>query len=248
MVHAHDSEPQRLSQIATIWSVVQRAHGSQSADARAAREQLIQRYGPAIRRYLLGALRDQDLADEAFQEFSLQLVEGRFQIADPERGRFRSLLKTILFRLVAGIHRKRQRDRLVGVDSEFDLPDEADNEAAFDDSWRNHFLTASWESLRKQQEATGRPFFSVLKLKVERPGATSAQLAEQLSADLSRPFSEAHFRVQLFRAREVFASRLFDEIIQSLDVADSAIVEEELAELQLLDYCRPAFDKWKTGV
>lgn len=241
----HEYSDQRLSQIATMWSVVQRAHGSTTSDARFAREQLINRYGSAIRRYLLAALRDVDLADETFQDFSLQLVEGRFQIADPERGRFRNFLKTILFRLVANVHRKRQRDRLVSHDQSHEAVDDAQDAAAFDDSWRNQLLAAAWESLRQQQLATGKPVYDILKARVENPDASAAELAQQISALISRPVTESHFRVQLHRAREAFSSRLLDEVVNSLNSDEITLVEGELAELRLLEYCRTAFDRWK---
>ena len=59
----------RLSGMETLWSVVQRAHGDDEEAVHAAREQLIHRYGNAVRKYLLGALRSENDANEVFQEF-----------------------------------------------------------------------------------------------------------------------------------------------------------------------------------
>lgn len=49
----------RLSRIDTMWSVVQRAHADQTMEVRRAQKQLLDRYGGAIRRYLVGSLRAQ---------------------------------------------------------------------------------------------------------------------------------------------------------------------------------------------
>ena len=56
--HAH------LSQITTLWSMVNEAHGLDAEAANAARQRLLRRYGGAVKRYLLGALRDPEAADE----------------------------------------------------------------------------------------------------------------------------------------------------------------------------------------
>ena len=99
---------QHLSWIATPWSLVGRAnHGSAEA-ANAARQQLLERYGGAVRRYLRAVLHDADAADEVFQEFALHLVHGDLRGANPERGRFRNFVKGTLFHLIAD-YRKQQR-------------------------------------------------------------------------------------------------------------------------------------------
>jgi len=99
----------RLSQIDTLWSAVRKAHGSSDIKARQVQEELVQRYGGAARGYLHAALRDEHAAEEVIQEFALKFLEGGFQSADPDRGRFRNFLKTILFRMVVDYHRRKKR-------------------------------------------------------------------------------------------------------------------------------------------
>src|SRR5262249_20126009 len=86
---------QRLSSISTYWSVVCQTRDGGGRAVAAARQQLPQRYGPAVRRYLLGALRDPDATDEVFQEFALRFLRGGLRGADPQRGRFRNFLKGV---------------------------------------------------------------------------------------------------------------------------------------------------------
>src|SRR5688500_14765658 len=91
---ADDALEQRLSRITTLWSVVGQAHGGATAGtASAARRVLMERYRGAAYRYLLGAVRSPDAADELFQEFALRFVRGDFRRADPDRGRFRDYVK-----------------------------------------------------------------------------------------------------------------------------------------------------------
>ena len=54
-----------LSRIETHWTAVVRAHrGPSGDDAARARGALLERYGGAVRRYLLASLRDVDAADD----------------------------------------------------------------------------------------------------------------------------------------------------------------------------------------
>ena len=109
MANNSQSSNSRLSRIETLWSVVRRAHLSEQESALSAQQQLLDLYGGAIRRYLLAAVRDAEIADELFQEFALKFVEGEFRAVDPSRGRFRAFVKTVLYRMVALHHRKKNR-------------------------------------------------------------------------------------------------------------------------------------------
>ncbi len=78
---------ERLEMISTRWTLLQRAHrDGDERGAAAARANLLENYGGAVRRYLLGALRDADAADELFQEFAYRFLHGDFRSASPERG------------------------------------------------------------------------------------------------------------------------------------------------------------------
>ena len=50
-------------------------------------------------------------------------------------------------------------------------------------------------------------------------------------------------RVILHRAREQFADLLVDEVQQSLDTTDVGRIREELTDLNLLAYCKPALER-----
>ena len=76
-----------LSRIQTLWSMVHRAHGDHTA-VQSAQQTLLDRYGGAVRRYALAALRDEDAADEVFQEFALKFVRRGFGQCRSGAGRF----------------------------------------------------------------------------------------------------------------------------------------------------------------
>ena len=102
-----DDDP-HLSQIQTLWSVVELAHGDNTA-MQSAQQKMLDRYGGAVRRYALAALRDEDAADEVFQEFALKFVRGDFRGADPGKGRFRAFVKTVVYRLIVDYQRRKKK-------------------------------------------------------------------------------------------------------------------------------------------
>src|SRR5262245_47846291 len=77
------SSQEHLSRISTLWGLIHQAHGSGVDAATAAQRQLMQRYCGAAYHYLLGAVRDEDVAMDLFQEFALRFVRGDFLRADP---------------------------------------------------------------------------------------------------------------------------------------------------------------------
>src|SRR5262245_60046473 len=92
--------PQPLINISTQWSLIFQAHHGQRDTAPEAQRQLLLRSCGAVYGYLLKALRDPDAAAEQSQEFALRFVRGDFKRADPQRGRFRDFLRTVLYHLI----------------------------------------------------------------------------------------------------------------------------------------------------
>jgi RNA polymerase sigma-70 factor (ECF subfamily) len=235
-----------LSEIVTLWSVVQRAHGDESTDAISAQQLLLNRYGGAIHRYLRAAVRDDNAADEIYQEFALRFVRGDFRNVDPQRGRFRSFLKTVLFRMVADHFRRAKRDAVVRPTPdipELGVTDAPQDNDEFTEAWREELLKRTWTTLAADEKQTGKPFFTLLQLKLNHPDLRSADLAERLTQDLGRSISTANLRVLLHRSRERFADLLLEEVVHSLADNSRDTLEDELIDLRLLEYCRPAIER-----
>jgi RNA polymerase sigma-70 factor (ECF subfamily) len=220
-----------------------RAHVGPAEAANAAYQELLQLYGGAVRRYLLGAVRDAEVAEELAQEFALRFVRGDFRRADPERGRFRDYLKTALIHLVTDHHRARHQwpQPLPTQGHEPAAPDVsgADSERQFLNSWREELLERTWQSLAEANP----PFHAVLLLRVENPELPSPQMAEQLTAKLGKAVNSAWVRKTLQRAHDKFADLLLEEVAQSLAEATPAVLRQELQELDLLRYCSSALER-----
>jgi RNA polymerase sigma-70 factor (ECF subfamily) len=240
---------ERLNQINTLWSVVRSAHDQTGESAMAARQALLSRYGGAIHRYLLGALRDEDAAGDLAQDFAYRFLHGDLRGADPARGRFRDFVKGVLFHMVADYHTRRKRTpaslSASPVEPGEDCSYAAEREEAYRTAWRDELMARAWQSLQTHEKEQGQPFHTYLRFKVDHPELRSADMAERLSATLGKELNAAAVRKTLERARDRYADLLLDEIAQSVDRPTHDRLEEELIDLELLEQCRPALERWR---
>lgn len=233
----------RIGTITTRWSLFDRAHGRDDEVAQTAKQELLERYGGAVRRYLRKVMGDPDAADDVFQEFALRLVRGDLRGATPDRGRFRHYVKGTLFHLISD-HRRYER-RWPRPLPEGSLPagsDAKDEESDrhFLESWRDELLAHAWSALADADGKSGQCCYDVLRFRALHPQTRSGEMAEELSAQLGKPLSACGVRQILHRARERFAGLLLAEVQSSLDSPVREEVEAELVDVGLLEYCRPA--------
>ena len=233
----------RLSRIDTQWSVVKQAHDS-GVDGSPARAMLVERYGPAIRRYLLASLRDEDTANELFQDFALRLIKGKFKNADEHRGKFRNMLKTALYRMMVDYHRKKQRAKEINIgenggDVEAQGGTSPIDDDTFSIAWRKSLLDESWSLLQQLEKQSGQLYYTVLRARSEAPLLTTSQLYESLHSAVDGLPEYPSFRVLLHRARKRFSAIILKLVSDSLDTPSTEAVEVELIELGLHHYCKP---------
>jgi RNA polymerase sigma factor (sigma-70 family) len=239
MADAHRPSDPYLDRIQTLWTLVQEAHRPERQHV--AQEQLLERYREAVHRYLLGAVRDPHEADELFQEFAVRFLEGKFRGANPEKGRFRDYVKSALFNLVSTYRRKSGRQPVQAesfVLSEAPSPDEdAAEDAAFRNQWRDQLLASTWERLAESDRQTGSHGGTILRFKSQHPELDSQAVAHRMTEQLARPFTAASIRQAIHRAREKFAELLREEIARSINSTHMDAIDQEAAELGLLAYC-----------
>src|SRR5262249_48162321 len=150
----------------------------------------MRRYRRAVYRYLLGAVRDPDVADELTQEFALRFLRGDCKQADPERGRFRDFVKGVLFHMIVDHHRRRKGlPQALPQDGGQPAappqgPEEHDRE--FLESWRDELLARAWDALALIEKESGKPWHAVLRFRIQNPDMHSPQMAEQLSVQLGQ--------------------------------------------------------------
>jgi len=237
---ADNHETPRLDMISTRWTLLNRAHQEGGEAAAAAKAAILERYGGAVQRYLRGALKDADAADDLFQEFAYRFLHGDLRGACPEKGRFRDFLKAVVSHQVADYF-KRQRRQPAALPENFPEPaaaERSDLDRLFQESWREQLLAKTWETLGAMERTTGQPFYTVLRYRADHPELRSPDLATRLEEILHKPVTAAGVRQLVHRAREKFAELLRDIVLNSLATDDPEQVDQELQDLGLLAYMR----------
>ncbi len=229
-----------IDAIRTRWSLVRLAHlNGQGFDASQARQRLVMRYAAAIRRYAGAIVRDQNHADEISQEVIVRLIRGDFSGADPQRGRFRDLLKTAIRNRVRDYFAYEGRRRSASLD--FEMPDD-DSEDRLEQRWLHIWQKAvfeqTWIRLLDDEGGKQTPGYLALKLRSEYPDRSSEQLSEELSRLTEIEVKADRFRQLLHRTRKRFAALLVDEVRSCLDEESDERLEEELSALELLEFLR----------
>lgn len=238
------TDDRHLSQIATSWSIVRNASNPENPDRQAAQNLLLEIYSPSIRRYLLASLRDQAAADEVYQNFALRLVRGDYASADPDKGRFRSFVKTVLYRLMIDDHRgkKRHRANQIVADPVDDrgpaVESLADQE--FQQHWREGLLNHAWQQLEADQNQRGGIYYSLLRARADNAEMSHDDLIEFVEQQTGTRLNPGSLRVTLHRARQKFADHLVEAVASSLSDRSESHLEDELIVLDLKKYCEDA--------
>lgn len=236
-----------LGQMSTLWTVVRRAGGESGI---AARQELCSRYHAAVVRFLSAAVRDEHAANELAQEFAIKVLRGDLAGADAKVGRFRDFMKGVLRHLIVDYYRCRGKGREVQTPDDAPEPiDAQDDVAALEREWirgwRQELLNRTWASLAEFQSRAGTPVFDVLRFRSDNPELRSHEMAQPLGAKLGRSVTADWVRQMIHRGRERFGELLLAEIVETISDPAVESIEEELAELELLQYCQGAIDKWR---
>lgn len=237
--HRAPNADQRLDQISTQWSLLRLAHHDASS-AGQARERMVLRYAPAVRSYIGALVREEHEADEIAQDVIVRLLKGDFGRASPERGRFRDLLKVAVKNMVRTHWQRQQRrgKRNVAVEQRAtSAPTDEAGDAHWLSAWRNSLLEVAWRALEHFQQSTpGNSAYTLLRLRADFPDDDTSALAARLEQATGLSCRSDAVRQQLRRARLRFAQLLIEETARSLGTSTPAQVEEELADLALLEY------------
>ena len=233
-------ERSRLDAISTRWTLLRKAHAGSATSAGAARNALVLRYLPAIRRYI-GALvqNDQD-ADDIAQDAVVRLLAGDFAGADPTRGRFRDLLKVAVRNMVRNRWAQQKRRRGASLDvAEIAATPSLEDDACWLAEWRTGVLDLAWKAIQQhQQDRPGSVAYTLLRLRTEFPNDSSEELASRLSRATGQALRADAMRQKLHRARLKFVDLLIAEVAHGLDQPTPERIEEELIDLGLMDFLR----------
>jgi RNA polymerase sigma-70 factor (ECF subfamily) len=221
----------------THWSVVLQAGEAQTLHAEAALDKLCRTYWPPLYAYVRRMGHGPQDAQDLTQEFFARLLEKNYlQLADRERGRFRSfLLKSLQHFLinewVRGQAQKRGGgQKLLSLDEaagersyQQETSDQLSPESLYDKRWAITLLDRAMEQLQKDYVAAGKgELFDRLKGILLNEG--TAQVYREIAGPLG--LSEGAVKVAVHRLRQRFRDAVRAEIAQT--VATPEEVDEEL--------------------
>jgi RNA polymerase sigma factor (sigma-70 family) len=236
-----EPEP-RLSQMSTHWTAVLDAHSGTPDQISPAVSQLMCRYSGAVHRYFLKAVKDPADAEELDQEFAIRFLRGDFRRCDPARGRFRDYVKRAVQNMISDHFRRKKTSRARSaamLEPAITDPGLSRFDQEFVTSWRVDLLDRSWHALAELEKTSGQPYHTVLRFRVDHPELPSVKAAEHLSRLVGRPLTGGAVRQAVQRSRRKFVDFLIAEVLESLDRPSQDELEEELGDLDLLQYCRP---------
>jgi RNA polymerase sigma factor (sigma-70 family) len=237
-------EPRQFA--TTRWSLILSAANSESGEREAgtALDELCRTYWRPVFSFVCRRGYSMQDAQDLTQDFFVKILEGSWlQHADPNRGRFRSLLlKSLQNFLINAAERTHTRKR--GGDVKFiswddwmaEAPsqlsisaqaiDSLPPERLFDLRWAVTVVEQGLRRLREECESKGkRRLFHTLSphLTAERDEVSFAQLSAELG------IAENAVIKQLYNLRQRYRSLLRDEVAHT--VADPAHVEDEIRYL-----------------
>ena len=224
----------------TQWSLVLEAGNSQSPDSREALATLCGSYWYPIYAHVRYLGKSPDEAQDLTQGFFTHMLETRsLRVATPDRGRFRSFLRTALRRYLSHERRRERTQKRGGGLPEIALDyvqaetrykleptDEETPEKIFEERWARTLLARVLERLREGiQGVTARDRFRRLEpfLTGHSSGTRYKQVADELE------MSESAVKVTLHRMRHRFGELLRDEVGRTVD--DPGAVEAEIRYL-----------------
>lgn len=235
-----------LGALSTLWTEVRRAGAGPSGIA--ARQELCRRYHGAVERFLRAAVRDPAAAADLAQEFAVKLLKGDLAGASPHRGRFRDYVRGVLRHQLIDYFRRPKREVQPGEGAP-EPAGPADDPAALDrewlPGWRQELLNRAWAALDEFQARTGQPAADVLRFRAEYPDLRSHEVAERLGPRLGKAVTGEWVRQTIHRARERFGEFLLAEIADTLSEPSADALADELADLELLQYCQTALNNWR---
>lgn len=196
-------------------------------------EYLLGTYWKPIHRFLRSRLRDEQIAEDATQEFFIKFIErDLFRHLDPEKGRFRTFLYHVARQFSIDLVRTRQAakrggDRAQVAIDKIDCADTTDlahpNEE-FDRQWFFALLNHARRAVKQNAKPGVYRAFRLFYFGTDRPERWSLKkIALELDVTLSQVKNFLH------KARGIYASAIQDQIARYSRTPEEAT--EELADL-----------------
>lgn len=233
----------------TRWTLIQRVRSGSAQERANALEDLCKAYWFPLYAFARKTGRSQPEAEDAVQDFMCSILDSDlFASAEQSRGHLRTLLLTSFAREIKNrqTHDSRQKRGgdithipLTFSDSEdryqleiqsLDLPPDV----LFHRQWAQNLIQRALIRLKQLFADQGQPE-RLKALRAFLPLNDGINQADMDAAAFALGLSSGAFRIALHRTRQYYRKFILDEISQTIDSDDPALIEEEMrALLQVL--------------
>ena len=116
-------------------------------------------------------------------------------------------------------------------------------ELEFEEHFREDLMRQAWEALDRHDADSGKHYADLLRKRTTEAKLSSAELAEAMAQSTGTAWTAALVDKTVHRARRKFADLLLDGVARTLPAPGRAEMEQELADLELLEHCRDAVER-----
>lgn len=103
-------------------------------------------------------------------------------------------------------------------------------------AWREHVVTESWQRLRHKELETGRPYFSVLQRRYEKPWMSNGRLLHDLTGLFKTMPTKQAFRIFLHRCELRLARNIVTTAAETIHMPTPNAVLQEMSALDLAHF------------
>jgi RNA polymerase sigma factor (sigma-70 family) len=229
----------------TAWSMIRVAQDRDDPACLAAMNRCMAAYWRPVFYFLRAKGYPLHRAEDLTQEFFLRFYErGWIERADPQRGRFRTFLLTVLTRFLSDQRTERAPrqqvfdDRLVTVsvllgesDRTFEPPDNRTPEQIFMQQWARSVIADVQQCLETWCSNRGRPDWYRIFCQVYLPAAGSPRISQQTLADQLH-LSRDQVRYGLEEVNRQFVELLRAEVAEQIGSGED--LDTEIRDLESL--------------
>lgn len=244
------SEESHISRIQTRWSIVIEARKLETEKGQLARATLAGHYTGAILGYLTKIVGCPSTAEDLAHEVAILILSGKLAGANPEKGRFRDYLKTVVINTARRYLKEQARqEKRASAQSLEDIEALTQCDDLWTECLRDDLLAQALQDLHDYENTTGKPYASILAWRTSEPLSDSSQLADFLFIKTGSQINSTNARKLLQRAREKLTDFLIQRVRESLpeDRRETCDVDEQLIAVGLRDFCRLPNERASSG-
>ena len=199
-----------------------------------ATESFVADFRPVLSNFLASELDTEpdidSVLEETFEHFRHSINTSVWH----ESVKCRIVVEKLLFDVLRSRDVVRSGDRKLNQDGGFGVEFGADFLGKrFAIVWRDHIVSEGWFQLKRKELKSGRPYYTVLASRYEKPWLSNSRLLDELRCVFSTLPSKQSFRVFLIRCEQKLAHNVVSQVTNTIHRPNRSAVRSEMKALDL---------------